>query len=177
MPLNILGLGLTMYIMEHVKKINSFERNFEFFHFNFIKSIILYFQSEMDMTIFTINVVAITCSLIWPSFFCYFSNLTTDNVLRLGNTVYDLSWFDHPIAMQKYIILMIARSHERIDFSGLGLIPCSLEAFGKVWFFCFHYHRFQWKLVKKSLFTFCLSNYLNFSITAFEISMFILCDL
>lgn len=85
-----------------------------------------------------INIVAIISSLIWPSFFCYFVNSTTDHVLRLGTTAYSLNWFEHPVEMQKYIVLMISRSHAKIQFSGLGLIPCTLEAFGKVCFFVVH---------------------------------------
>lgn len=91
-----------------------------------------YFQSEFDPAIFATDVISIICSLIWPSFFCYFANSATDRVSSVGNTVYGLSWFDQPVQMQKYVILMVARSQERVQFSGLGLISCSMEAFGKV---------------------------------------------
>lgn len=82
--------------------------------------------------LFIMNFVGIGCSLIWPLCFCYYANLATDRALRNGDIVYDLNWFDHPAEIQKYVILMIARSHERIEFTGLGLVSCTLEGFRKV---------------------------------------------
>lgn len=76
--------------------------------------------------------MCIICSLLWSSAFCYFANLVTDRVSMLSDSVYDLNWFDQPMEMQKYIILMMARSQERVYFSGFGLISCSMEIFGKV---------------------------------------------
>lgn len=90
------------------------------------------FQSDFDPTIFAMNIIAITCSMIWPWSFCYFANLATDRLLKIDNTIYGLNWFDYPVKMQKYVILMIAQAHEQIHFSGLGMIPCTLESFGKV---------------------------------------------
>lgn len=72
------------------------------------------------------------CSLIWPSFFCYFSTLAIERVSTINHTIKGLNWFDQPVELQKYIILMVLRSQERMYFSGLGLITCSLEVFGKV---------------------------------------------
>lgn len=76
--------------------------------------------------------IAIVCSFLWPILFCYFANSVTDRVSAISYTVYDMNWYDQPVKMQKYVILMIARTHERIRFSGLGLIACSIEVFGEV---------------------------------------------
>lgn len=78
------------------------------------------------------NIIGIVCSLVLLSVFCYYANLAIDRVLSIGDTVYALNWFNYPVRMQKYLILMIARSQERIEFTGLGLIKCSLEAFGQL---------------------------------------------
>lgn len=78
------------------------------------------------------DVVCLICALIWASIFCYFANSTTDRVAAIGEAAYDLNWFDHPVEMQKYMILIIGRSQEPAHFSGLNLIRCTLEVFGKV---------------------------------------------
>lgn len=73
------------------------------------------------------------CSgLFWPFLFCYFANLTTDHVSAISNAVYDLNWFDYPVKIQKYFILIFVRSQKPIEFTGLKIIPCSLGMFGKV---------------------------------------------
>lgn len=111
---------------------------------NFRNTVFLFldFQSDFEPATFVMDFLGILCSLMWPSIFCYFADLTTDRVLKIGDTVYDLNWFDQPVEMQKYVTLMIARSQERIYFSGLGLITCSLEAFGKVCI-CFDWSKTQ----------------------------------
>lgn len=90
------------------------------------------FQSNFSLVPFIMDMICILCSLVWPSFFCYFANLVTDRILMLRDSVYGLNWSDQPMEMQKFVILMMARTQERVYFSGLGLISCSLEIFGKV---------------------------------------------
>lgn len=78
------------------------------------------------------DIIAVFCALLWPSFFCHFANSAADHVSAIGDIAYDLNWFEHPVELQKYVILMIARANERIAFSGLQFITCSMETFGKV---------------------------------------------
>lgn len=78
------------------------------------------------------DVLVLFCGLLWPYLFCYFANLTTDRVLAIGDDVYNLNWLEYPVQMQKCLILIIARSHEPIQFTGLQMIECSMEMFGKV---------------------------------------------
>lgn len=75
-------------------------------------------------------------SLVWPTLFSYFANLVTDRVLAIGDSVYSLNWYDQPVGIQKYIVLMVVRSQERVQFTGLSLISCSIEVFGKVCVSC-----------------------------------------
>lgn len=89
-------------------------------------------QSEFDPGVFGMDVLCLVCSLMWSFLFCYFANLATDHVSAIGDVAYCLNWFDHPVEMQKYLILIVARSHDRIYFTGLDLIPCTIEVFGKV---------------------------------------------
>lgn len=76
--------------------------------------------------------MAIVCSLIWPYLFCYFASYTTDRISSIGNIAYDANWLEYPPKVQKYFILIILRSQERVHLTGLNLIGCSLEVFGKV---------------------------------------------
>lgn len=101
-----------------------YEKFFWFFH--------SHLQTKFDAGSFIYSVVCIACSLIWPYIFCYFASLTTDRVSAIGNIAYDVNWFDFPPKLQKYLILIINRSQEQVQFTGLNLIGCSLEVFGKV---------------------------------------------
>lgn len=126
LPVNVITISAAMYTMEHVRELNcSF--------FSILKIYMLFeFQSNFDPITLSMNIIGIVCTLIWPTCFSYFANLATDRVLKNGDIAYALNWYDHPIELQKYVILMIARSHERNVFTGYGLILCSLEAYGKV---------------------------------------------
>ena len=78
------------------------------------------------------NVCCAIVSLTWPFFFCYYATFTTNRVAALAQTAYNSNWFDWPPELQKYVILIIARSQEPVRLTGLGLIYCSLEVFAKV---------------------------------------------
>lgn len=78
------------------------------------------------------DIIALCNAMLWPTFFCHFGNLTADHVTAIGQIAYNSNWFEHPVDMQKFMILIIARSHERAEFFGLHLITCSMETFGKV---------------------------------------------
>lgn len=107
-----------MYTMEHVNQLLI--KNFlDCFHF--ISVNLNLFQSDFNLGV-----------LLWLVFFCRFGNLAADRVSGIGDAAYDLNWFDYPVGLQKYLILTIARSNRRVQFSGLQLIPCSIEMFGKV---------------------------------------------
>lgn len=77
--------------------------------------------------------------------FCFYANTVTDKILLVGDDAFDLDWYDFPPKLQKYIILIIARSKKPVFFSGLGMIRSTLETFGKVSIarnFCFaHFFR------------------------------------
>lgn len=78
------------------------------------------------------NVVCLIGSLIWPFLYCYFATFASDRVAALSQTVFNTNWFDWPPEIQKYFILVIARSQKQFEFTGLGLLGCSLEVLGKV---------------------------------------------
>lgn len=118
-----------MYTMEHVNQLLI--KNFlDYFHF--ISVNLNLFQSDFNLGVLGIDILAVCCALLWLVFFCRFGNLAADRVSAIGDAAYDLNWFDYPVGLQKYLILTIARSNRRVQFSGLQLIPCSIEMFGKV---------------------------------------------
>lgn len=80
------------------------------------------------------DALCLFCSLIWPFLFCYFGTITVERMERIANDAYDMKWYNYPISMQKFIILITMRSQKSELFSGLNLIPCTLEVFGIVSF-------------------------------------------
>lgn len=84
------------------------------------------------MGVLGMDMIALLNAMLWPSFFCHFGNLAADHVSAISHVAYDLNWFEHPVDVQKFMILIIARSNKRAEFLGLHLIPCSMETFGKV---------------------------------------------
>lgn len=80
-----------------------------------------------------IDIGGVVCSLMWVSFFCHFGNSASDHVSDIGDIAYGLNWYEHPVEMQKYLILIIARSNECVEFSGFQLVACSMEMFGNVY--------------------------------------------
>lgn len=83
------------------------------------------------------HICTMASSLIWPYLFSYFASSTTHRMTLIGNTVFDSNWFDYPSELQKYMILIIARSQYPSQFTGLGLYDCTLKEFGNVRFLQF----------------------------------------
>ena len=82
---------------------------------------------------FTFYVLSVVSTLFWPFLICHFATVATDRINDIGYTAYDCDWFDLPIDFQKCMILIILRSEESIQFTGLNLCFASPETFGKVW--------------------------------------------
>lgn len=68
----------------------------------------------------------------WPFLFCNYANIATDRIDEIGLLTYTTDWFNYPLDLQKYMILIIARSQLPTQFTGLNLIYCNKEVFGKV---------------------------------------------
>lgn len=78
------------------------------------------------------NIACFVCGLCWSTLFASFSNSVTSHISAIGFTIYNCSWLNYPAELQKYMILMIARSQKPAHLTGLKLFPCTLEMFGKV---------------------------------------------
>lgn len=82
---------------------------------------------------FTFYVLSVVSTLFWPFLLCHFATVATERINDIGYTAYDCNWFDLPMDFRKCMILIILRSEETIQFTGLNLCSCTLETFGKVW--------------------------------------------
>lgn len=94
--------------------------------------LILLIQYSADVLAFVFNLMCIVCSMIWPSYYCYYATIATEEILAVGDYTYNSKWYNYPVKLQKHVILIVARSHKRVHFSGLNLMYCTLEYFGKV---------------------------------------------
>lgn len=84
------------------------------------------------VSIFFVLICAVA-ALFWPFLTCYFATKTTDRVADIGQNVYDnYDWFELPTQIQKYTTLIIQRSQDPPSFTGLYVVPCTIEVFGKV---------------------------------------------
>lgn len=118
------------YICSFQLEFFSFVRNF--IDFDIINLIDKFMSTKSFHFIIILFCVWFLNNYLFISFKSYFANLATDRVSTIGETVYVLNWFDQPIEMQKYLILMILQSHEPISFSGFGIVFAQLDSFGKV---------------------------------------------
>lgn len=91
-----------------------------------------HFQMEFQIILFIYSILAVLCAVVWTFLYCYFATHATDRLTKIGNNIYESSWYEFPINIQKYLILIIIRSQNPIYFTGLGLLNCTLESFGKV---------------------------------------------
>lgn len=89
------------------------------------------FQSPFEPMMLFFQGACIGASF-WTFLFCNYATIATENVDEIGFRTYASDWFNYPLYVQKYIILIIARSQEPIQFTGFNLIYCNREMFGKV---------------------------------------------
>lgn len=58
--------------------------------------------------------------------------MVKDQVEDIGFAAYDAEWYNYPSKLQKYNLVMMSRSQEEVNFTGIGMMFCNLEYFGKV---------------------------------------------
>lgn len=101
------------------------------------------------------HILAIFSSLIWPYLFSHYATFATERISHLGDAVYNTDWFDFPIDLQKCFVLIMAKSQEDVHFTGLNLVGCTLEIFGKVFDFYFHVNIITFFPLKQLMSTSC----------------------
>lgn len=97
-----------------------------------LKNVFCLYQAPLDAVGFVFLGFCFLCSVCWPYAFCYFAEMTTQHIVRVGGMAFEANWMEYPVEVQKYITLIIARSQYPTRFTGLGIISCTLEMFSKV---------------------------------------------
>lgn len=89
----------------------------------------------MDWVQIAFYTVCTACSLFWPCIYSHYSTITTDRITSIGDFAYSSNWYDYPPQVQRYLVMIIARSHVQHYFDGFGFIYCTMEVLVKVSFF------------------------------------------
>lgn len=141
LPVNAIFTSISMYDVEmvctlcissYLKCNNNFLSNNPIF---FSQSI-----SNFELSVLLFNLSCIISALFWPAFYSYYASHTTDRIASIGNLVYESNWPEYPPELRKYAVLTIFRSQQPTNFTGLGVIHCTLEAFLKVSISSSHSH-------------------------------------
>lgn len=100
--------------------------------FRFIN--LLFFPQELDY-IGIAAIEAIFCmfaSGFWVFIYCLYATHMTTTLLSLGTVTFQSKWYNYPIKLRPYLILMIRRSQKSFYFNGFKIIRCDLESFATV---------------------------------------------
>lgn len=63
---------------------------------------------------------------------CFCVSSSTDNVMSIGDTIYELHWYQLPCNDQLTIKMIIERAQTPYQVKGLGILACSLDTYLKV---------------------------------------------
>lgn len=66
------------------------------------------------------------------SLYCYFGKVATDSFGLMAYALYECNWYELPLNLQKYFILMIQNAQKPIFYTGSGLAILDMETFTKV---------------------------------------------
>lgn len=76
--------------------------------------------------------MAITVSMANLFLYCYFGKMATDSYLKMTKSLYESNWIDHPVQLQKYLILMIGNMQRPLYYHGFGIAKLNLETYTTV---------------------------------------------
>lgn len=66
------------------------------------------------------------------SIYCYLSEGLTFNLNKVGDTFYDLPWYQLPCNVQMLIVPAMQYTQREFRLKGAGFVDCSLSVFGRV---------------------------------------------
>lgn len=64
--------------------------------------------------------------------YCYCATEITNKLDLIGGAAYQSKWYKYPNELQKFIMLIIAKSQQPMDFTALDMFYVNVETFGKV---------------------------------------------
>lgn len=85
---------------------------------------------EVDIFIFSLMPTGSVISNLF--LYCFLGKVSSESYKKMAVTLYDCSWFEFPLNLQKYFIMMIANAHIPLHYHGFGLIRLDLETFFQV---------------------------------------------
>lgn len=125
---------------------------------------------EFALLDFIFCIIVVVCSLIWPYIYCQFASFITERISRVDDSIYGSNWYNYPVGVQKYLILIIALSERPIYFTGFGLMKCTLEMFGAVRLFLLT----KFKIQNSILYFLMIFRFLLFQITKSSFSFYVI---
>lgn len=61
--------------------------------------------------------------------YCYFGVLATESFKSMTDSLYESEWSKFPVALQKYVIVMIANMQKPLRYHGFGIANLDLVTF------------------------------------------------
>lgn len=74
---------------------------------------------------------AVLLSLSILFLYCYFGKVATDSYGKMADCLYEINWYEHPIELQKCLIIMITNAQKPLQYRGLSA-TLDLETFCEV---------------------------------------------
>lgn len=81
------------------------------------------------------STVANMLIVVWLFIYCFFGDSMTQKCGEVNEIVFDLTFYMYPIALQRYLILIMAVAQKPFYITGLQITRCSLESFKKVFLY------------------------------------------
>lgn len=127
LPLNIVLMSMSMYNIEIVStsKCNTINLVSYFFA-------LLFSQLLHDLVNLSFQLIYMACSMFWPFLHCYYASSITEQIGETALTAYASNWFDLHTNLRKFVVLMMIRSQQTLNFTGLDIIYCTMETLGQV---------------------------------------------
>lgn len=94
------------------------------------QSTLCQFQQLRDMGFdVSILVIALFACAIDPFLYCYFGKMTTECYANMADRLFESSWQQLPIDIQKMFILLIGNMHIPVYYHGFSILTLNLETF------------------------------------------------
>lgn len=88
-------------------------------------------MEHFDADTLMVFVIAMT-NILWIYFHCLLGKMVTDRYDEWSNHLYNSQWYELPIGLQKYVILLLTNMQKPFYFHGFKIYVLNLETFEKV---------------------------------------------
>lgn len=83
---------------------------------------------HIDFTLSSV-IVALLIFVLNLFIYCYFGELATGSFEKMSDSLDDIDWYELPIELQRYFILMKANMQKPLHYHGFGVANLSLNTF------------------------------------------------